>query len=104
MKTWICNVMANFYGPLLGAARLYAYVKKQGHDVSLKDLNQDAFFTLLSRDYLGPTLERVEWAIDSVSRNRFLREDLGSIVQHSSGNALDDWWPRVCCSILGGGG
>jgi radical SAM superfamily enzyme YgiQ (UPF0313 family) len=88
MKTWICTTMTNFYGPLLGAARLYAYVKKQGHDVSFKDLNQDVFFTLLSREYLEPTLEKTQWVIDSVSRNTFLREDLGSIILHSSSNAM----------------
>jgi radical SAM superfamily enzyme YgiQ (UPF0313 family) len=88
MKTWICTPIANFYGPLLGAARLYAYVKKQGHDVHFKDLNQDAYFTLLSRAYLEPTLEKVEYSIDSVSRNTFLREDLGSIILHSSSNAM----------------
>lgn len=88
MKTWICTTLANFYGPFLGTARVYAYVKKQGHDVHLKDLNQDAYFTLLSRDYLEPTLEKVEYTIDSVSRNTFLREDLGSIILHSSGNAM----------------
>ena len=80
--------MANFYGPFLGAARVYAYVKKQGHDVHFKDLNQDAYFTLLSRDYLEPALERVGYAIDSISRNRFLREDLGAILLHSSNNAM----------------
>ncbi|MCK4823858.1 cobalamin-dependent protein, partial [bacterium] len=88
MKTWICTTMANFYGPFLGAARVYAYVKKQGHDVHFKDLNQDTYFTLLSRDYLEPALERVGYAIDSISRNRFLREDLGAILLHSSNNAM----------------
>jgi anaerobic magnesium-protoporphyrin IX monomethyl ester cyclase len=88
MKTWVCTTLANFYGPFLGAARVYAYVKKQGHDVHFKDLNQDAYFTLLSRDYLEPALERVGYAIDSVSRNRFLREDLGAILLHSSNSAL----------------
>jgi len=88
MKTWICTTLANFYGPSLGAARLYAYVKKQGLDVQLKDLNQDAYFTLLTRDYLGSALERVEHSIDAASRNTFLREDLGAILLHSSSNAM----------------
>jgi len=88
MKTWICTTLANFYGPLLGAARLYAYVKKQGLDVHFKDLNQDAYFTLLSRDYLAPALEKIASTVDSASRNRFLREDLGAILLHSSNNAL----------------
>jgi anaerobic magnesium-protoporphyrin IX monomethyl ester cyclase len=88
MKTWICNIICNFYGPLLGAARVYSYVKKQGHDISFKDLNQDAYFTLLSREYLEPTFDRIRYAVDTIARNSFLREDLGSIVLHSSNNAL----------------
>lgn len=88
MKTWICTTMTNFYGPLLGAARLYAYIKHQGHDVSFKDLNQDVFFTLLSRKYLEPALEKTQYAIDSISRNSFLRQDIGAIILHSSDNAM----------------
>jgi anaerobic magnesium-protoporphyrin IX monomethyl ester cyclase len=88
MRTWICTTLANFYGPFLGAARLYAYAKKQGLDVQLKDLNQDAYFTLLTRDYLAPALERVEYSLDAASRNTFLREDLGAILLHSSNNAM----------------
>lgn len=84
MKTWICTTMTNFYGPLLGASRLYAYTRKQGHDVSYKDLNQNVFFTLLSRKYLEPALERMQYNIDYISRNRLLREDLGAILLHSS--------------------
>ncbi len=80
--------MCNFYSPLLGAARLHAYVKKQGHDVHLKDLNQHTYFTLLSREYLEPTIEKTQHAIDSLARNRFLREDLGSIILRSSSNAM----------------
>jgi anaerobic magnesium-protoporphyrin IX monomethyl ester cyclase len=88
LKTWICTTMTNFYGPLLGAARLYAYIKNQGHDVSFKDLNQDVFFTLLSPKYLGQALERIQNSIDYVSRNRLLREDLGAILLHSSDSTI----------------
>lgn len=80
--------MCNFYAPLLGAARLYAYTKKQGFDVQLKDFNQDAYFTLLSRDYLDPTLEKIQLMLQSVFRSRFLREDMGSVLSHSSSDAL----------------
>jgi hypothetical protein len=45
--------MTNLYCPTLGAARLYAYVKKQGIDVRFKDMNQDTYFTLLSKGYLS---------------------------------------------------
>lgn len=88
MKTWICTTLTSFYGPVLGAARLHAYIKKQGHDVHFLDLNQDAYFTLLSRDYLEQTLEKIQWSIDSISRNKLLREDIGSILIHSSGQAM----------------
>lgn len=80
--------MCNFYAPLLGAARLYAYTRKQGYNVHLKDFNQDAYFTLLSRDYLESILERTQYALHSVFRNRALREDMGSIILHSSSNAI----------------
>jgi hypothetical protein len=88
MKTWICNILCNFYGPLLGAARVYAYTKKQGHDISFKDFNQDAYFTLLSKDYLEQALTRTRYTIDNIARNRYLREDMGSIILNSSHNSL----------------
>jgi len=90
MKAWICAPMANFFTPSLGSARLYAYVKKHGYDVRFQELNQNAFFDLLSREYLETTLERVQWSVDSASRNRFMREDLGSTLIHSSGNAFPE--------------
>ena len=80
--------MCNFYAPLLGAARLYAYTKKQGHDVQLKDFNQDTYFTLLSREYLEPVMQKTQYMIDSVFRNRLFGKDLGSIILESSGNAM----------------
>jgi len=88
MKTWICATLASLFGPMQGAARLYAYLKNQEHDVSLKDLNQDAFFTLLSREYLELTFEKAKYMLESVARNKFLREDIGSILLHSSNNAI----------------
>jgi radical SAM superfamily enzyme YgiQ (UPF0313 family) len=88
MKTWICNTMCNFYAPLLGAARLYAYAKKQGHDVQLKDFNQDTYFTLLSREYMEPVVVRTQYMIDTVFRNRLYGRDLGSIILESSGDAM----------------
>jgi radical SAM superfamily enzyme YgiQ (UPF0313 family) len=88
MKTWICTTMCNFYAPLLGAARLYAYVKKQGYDVRLQDFNQDSYFTILSREYLETALDRTRNSIDYLFRNKLLREDLGSLLLKSSGNAM----------------
>lgn len=88
MKTWICNTLCNFYAPLLGTARLYAYARRQGHDVTLKDFNQDAYFTLLSRDYLAPLLDRLKNNVDAMFRTRFLRRDLGSLLLESSHHAV----------------
>jgi len=88
MKTWICTTLASFFGPMQGAARLYAYLKKQGHDVSFKDLNQDAYFALLSREHLEPILERSKYILESVARSKFLREDINSILLHSSNGAI----------------
>jgi len=87
LKTWICNTLTTFFGPLQGSARLYAYIKKQGHDVSLKDFNQNAYFALLSREYLEQTFERLRLITDSAKRSKFLRENLGSLLLHSSNNA-----------------
>jgi radical SAM superfamily enzyme YgiQ (UPF0313 family) len=88
VKTWICTTLCNFYAPLLGAARLYAYEKKQGHDVALKDFNQDAYFTILSRPYLEATLDRTRNSIDYLFRNKLLRGDMGSLLLKSSGDAM----------------
>jgi len=88
MRTWICNTLCNFYAPLLGAARVYGYTKNQGCDIRFKDLNQDSYFTLLSRDYLEPIVQKAQHSIDSLFRTRFCRENLGAIVLGSSANAM----------------
>ncbi len=88
MKTWLCTNLANYLGPQQGPARLYAYLKKQGIDVSFKDFNKDAYFTLLSPEYLGKTLEKLTDRVDSAKRSRFLREDIGSLLVHSSNRVL----------------
>jgi hypothetical protein len=87
VKTWVCNTLASFFGPLQGSARLYAYLRKEGHDVCLKDFNQDAYFALLSRECLEQTLEKLRRTVDATKRSRFLREDVGSILLHSSSDA-----------------
>jgi len=74
MKAWICTTLASFFGPMQGAARLYAYQEKQGHDVFLKDLNQDAYSALLSRGYLEQAFVRAEYMLEPVKRSSFLRE------------------------------
>jgi anaerobic magnesium-protoporphyrin IX monomethyl ester cyclase len=88
MKSWICTTLTSILGPIQGPARLYAYVKKQGHDVSLKDLNQDAFFTLLSRPYLEQACDRLAFVTETVKRNKFLREDIGAIILNSSNQTM----------------
>lgn len=90
MKIWLCTTMASFFAPMQGAARLYAYLKKQGHDVLFKDLNQDAYFTLLSRKYLRHTFERLQYFLEPATRSAFLRKDMGSILWHSSNGALGE--------------
>lgn len=72
-----------------GAARLYAYLKKNGYDISLKDFNQDAYFALLSRNSLEQTLEGLKYNLDSVSRSKYLREDLGSLLSNNSNNGIN---------------
>jgi len=88
MKTWICTTLVNFLTPMQGAARLYAYLKKQGHDVSLKDMNQDIYFKLLSKDYLEETFDRTKRMISPITRDKFLRENIGSIILNNSHNNL----------------
>jgi len=88
LKTWVCSTLASFFGPMQGSARLYAYLKKQGHNVSLRDFNQDAYFALLSREYLEQASERLRLITDSAKRSKFLREDIGSLLLRSSNNAI----------------
>ena len=59
MKTWLCTTFTSFFGPAQGAARLNAFIRQQGHDVTFKDLNQDTYFTLLSRPYLEQYFDRL---------------------------------------------
>jgi anaerobic magnesium-protoporphyrin IX monomethyl ester cyclase len=84
MKTWICTTLTSFFAPTQGAARLYAYLRKHGHDASLNDFNQNAYFTLLSKEYLEQTYDKLTFMIGSLRWNRFLREDVGSIILNSS--------------------
>ncbi|MFC1941137.1 B12-binding domain-containing radical SAM protein [Chloroflexota bacterium] len=95
METWICTTLASIFGPMQGAARLYAYLKKDGHNVYLKDLNQDAYFTLLSKKNLELTFERLRYMLESVTRSIFLREDMGSILLHSSNFAISQLLAKV---------
>jgi anaerobic magnesium-protoporphyrin IX monomethyl ester cyclase len=88
MKSWICSTLTSFLGPMQGPARLYAYIKKQGHAISLKDYNQDAYFTLLSKPYLEQTCERATFMLETLKRNKFLREDTGAILLNSSNQAI----------------
>lgn len=88
MKTWICTTLSNFWSPMQGAARLFAYQKKQGHDVALKDFNQDAFFRLMSKDALLQTASRLSMKIEPSSRTTSLRENIGAILINSSAHQL----------------
>jgi len=88
MKTWICTTLTSFFGPTQGAARLYAFTKQQGHEVSFKDLNQDTYFTLLSREYLEQDFEKLNIVVESMRRNKYLRESVGALLLQSSNNAF----------------
>jgi hypothetical protein len=71
-----------------GAARLYAYLKKEGHDVAFKDFNQDTYFTLLSKEYLGETFEKAKGMLFPLTRDKFLRKDIGSILINNSNGMI----------------
>ncbi len=88
MKTWLCTAPSNFFSPLQGGARLYTYVKQKGHDVSFVDLNQKAFFDLLSTESLELAYDRIFRFIVSASMSRSLRENIGSMLLNSSGGAM----------------
>lgn len=88
MKTWLCETISNLYMPTQGVARLYAYIKKAGHDVSCKDFNQKAYLSLLSRSYLEEVLEKLKYMVEPTLRNKSLRENMGSILLNGSDNAM----------------
>ena len=88
MKTWICTTLVNFMGPVQGAARLYAYLKNKGHNVELKDLNQDIYFTLLSKNYLNDVFEKLKAMLFPIMADKFYRKDIGSILLNSSSDGL----------------
>jgi radical SAM superfamily enzyme YgiQ (UPF0313 family) len=88
MKTWICTTLANFWGPQQGPARLYAYIRQQKHNVSFIDANQDTYFALMTRQNLYPVMEKLKNNVDSISRNRFLRQNISSILLNSSQGSI----------------
>jgi anaerobic magnesium-protoporphyrin IX monomethyl ester cyclase len=89
MKIWLCNTLASFFGPMQGAARLYAYLKNDGYDISLKDFNQNAFFSLLTPENLRQTLEGLQNDLDSYTRTSYLRENIGAILSNNSRHGID---------------
>ena len=88
MKTWICHTLANLFGPTQGAARVYAYLKKEGYDIHLKDFNQDAFFTLLSKKYLEITADKIINVFYRGRKSKFFQEELGSILLYGSNKVI----------------
>jgi anaerobic magnesium-protoporphyrin IX monomethyl ester cyclase len=89
MKTWICSTLASFFGPMQGPARLNAYLQKDGYSISLKDFNQNAYFSLLSPGNLRQTLEVLQNNLDTFSRTAYLRENIGSILSNSSRHGIN---------------
>jgi len=88
MKVWVCNTLTSIFYPMLGTARLYAYLKNKGYDIVLKDFNQNAFFHMLSKKYLEGVFVRLEDKFEPATRSKFLRENLGSILLNSSNNGF----------------
>lgn len=88
MKAWICTTLVNFLSPMQGAARLYAYLKKEGHNISFKDFNQDIYFALLSPEYLGGVFKQAKSMLPQITRNQFIRENIGAILLDNSRNML----------------
>lgn len=86
MKTWVCSPLSNIYAPTQGVARLYAYEKQQGHDITLKDHNQNAFFKLLSGEYLEEACDKLTSLITPISRNSVLKDNIGSILLNAVPN------------------
>jgi anaerobic magnesium-protoporphyrin IX monomethyl ester cyclase len=88
MKTLLYTTLTSFFSPSQGAARLHAFIRQQGHDISFKDLNQDTYFTLLSREYLERDFDRLTFVVESMRRNKFLRESVGALLIRGSNTAL----------------
>ncbi len=80
--------MSCFLSPIQGPARLYAYVKKAGFDVQFRSFNQEAYFRLLSGDYLEDALSRLESSTESMVRSQYLRKSIGSLLHNNSNEAL----------------
>ncbi len=95
MKTWICTTLSSFFSPMQGAARLHAYVKNKGYEVCLKDYNQNAYFWLLSRKNLEQACQTLSYSIDSSSRNRYYREDIGGILTFASTNRINELITKI---------
>jgi len=88
MKVWLFETISNFFGPIQGPARLYAHVKKSGFDIAFKNFNQEAYFRLLSRDYIGEALTRLEDSMGSLTRSQYMRKSAGSLLMANSNDAL----------------
>jgi len=80
--------LTSFLGPAQGAARLHAFIRQQGQDITFKDLNQDIYFTLLSREYLERYFDKLSVFLEPMRRSKFLRENMGALLLRSSNTAL----------------
>jgi anaerobic magnesium-protoporphyrin IX monomethyl ester cyclase len=84
MLTWIVSPLSNIYSPLQGTARLYAYIKKNGFNVKLRDFNQDAFFTLLSKAYLEQCFDKLNGIQFSILRSHYLQDHYNALLLNGS--------------------
>lgn len=86
MKTWLCTTLVDIYGLTQGAARLYAYLKRDKHDITLKDYNHDAYFALLSRENLECVMQKLNH--DTEAQNKDMRERIGVILSKNSDGSI----------------
>ncbi|MFH1486739.1 MAG: hypothetical protein ABIH46_11770, partial [Chloroflexota bacterium] len=54
----------------------------------MKDLNQDAYFALLSASNLKRILDNMKYSLEGITRNKSLREAMGSILLRSSDDSM----------------
>jgi hypothetical protein len=90
MLTWIVTPFSNIYGPLQGAARLYAFIKYMGHRIKYKDFNQNTFFSLLSKNYLEICIEKLSSTLHTLLRTNYLQSHYNNLLLTSSNYFLPE--------------
>ena len=89
MKTYLINTLINFWSSPQGPARLYSYLRKRGVDITFLNLNHNIYSYFFSEKTIKSILEEVRPLFLSVlARDRFYRENFGSILINSSGGKI----------------